>query len=74
MTPACAWHDEAYINNKLHGGEKLRREMDQAFYKKMLKIADKKKSAILNLQAKIYYLLARGFGWIPWYFKKGNGK
>jgi len=73
MTPACAKHDQRYIENKLYGGERLRKIIDKKFLHDMLSIAKDKKSLKLRLQSIIYYVLARSFGWIPWYFNKKNG-
>ena len=74
MISACEWHDKAYIANKLHGGEKIRSIIDREFYCKMKNIASSKKSLSLRFQSVTYYVLARLFGWIPWYFHKSNGK
>ena len=69
MHQACELHDELYIKNKLHGGEELRAEIDERFYKKMLEIAQSKSALIrpmLIVQAKIYYLIVRKLGAIAW--------
>lgn len=68
---ACLLHDELYINNKLHGGESLRREQDDKFLEVMLALSEGRAS---RLKAYVYYGLARGFGWIPWYFRRSNGE
>lgn len=72
MIKACQWHDQFYIENKLHGKESLRAYGDSRFYDKMKSIA--KNNLLLRIQAIIYYALARLFGWIPWYLRRSNGK
>lgn len=75
MHTACEWHDSAYISNKKHGGEELRKQIDAEFYSKMLEIADKSpswKRPLLKTQAWIYYKLVRNFGTVAW-ANKTNG-
>jgi hypothetical protein len=75
MSEACELHDELYINNKLYGGEELRAQIDDRFYKKMLEIANSKSATIrpfLIVQAKLYYSIVRKFGSIAWE-DKSNG-
>lgn len=71
MNGACEIHDERYINNKKHGGEKLRKEQDLEFLKHMLEISNGDESK--EFRAYIYYYIVRGLGWIPWYLQRGNG-
>lgn len=69
---ACLLHDQFYIKNKKHGGEALRKEQDKKFLIVMLALAGD--SNKLKAKAYTYYYLARGFGWIPWHFRKNNGE
>jgi len=74
MTAACAWHDNQYINQKLHGGEGLRAGIDSEFLDKMLTLNDFHDGGTLGaVKAYTYYGLVRAFGWIPWWFNRNNG-
>lgn len=61
---ACKNHDDNYVALKSIGGEKLRANIDTAFLEHMLSTRGGK------VRAYIYYILARCFGWIPWYLNR----
>lgn len=72
MIIACEKHDKNYVKYKLHGGEKLRAEVDARFLQDMKEIS-KNRGIHIKAQSYLYYSLARLFGWIPWYLRRDNG-
>lgn len=68
MTPACVWHDKAYLKGSVEQESLSRKQVDKIFYDKMKDIAGE--NPLKQLQANIYYKLVRAFGWLFWEGKK----
>ena len=74
MLDACNWHDNAYMRDKLHGGEELRAKDDAIFLKEELTLNKLYNlPPVATVKSYVYYGLVRAFGWIPWWFNRSNG-
>ena len=61
---ACLWHDKAYLRGSKEQIIFSRKEVDDIFLGKMLKLAGD--SLIKKAQSYVYYGLVRLFGWMFW--------
>lgn len=64
FTPACEWHDSAYLEGSLHEQRYSRKQIDKTLRNQFLQIAGDNK--FLRAQAHIMYALTRAFGWLFW--------
>ena len=62
---AAEWHDIQYELKSAGKQSMSRKEVDREFYRRCLEIAGDNK--MLRAQAKFFYGIVRGVGWIFWW-------
>jgi len=64
LTPACRWHDLAYIEGSIQQKIFSRKEVDEIFLKQMIELAGESK--FQKIKAYTYYALVRLLGAVFW--------